>query len=76
LRRLPQTSYSGLFSLRHIPPDSPELNPMEDVWRLLRSNELCALVWNSYAAIIAACAKARNFLISDPGRITSIGTRE
>ncbi len=64
------------ISLLPLPPYSPELNPMENVWQFLRSNKLSALVWNSYEAILDVCANAWNFLINDPDRITSIGTRE
>ena len=37
---------------------SPELNPMENVWDYLRGNKLSHLVWNSYEAMLAACAEA------------------
>jgi putative transposase len=33
-------------------------------------------VWDDYDAILAACRDAWNWLIADPGRIRSIGTRE
>ena len=62
--------------LLHLPPYSPELNPMENVWDYLRQNKLCARVWDSYDAIVEACKAAWNWLITDPDRITSIGTRE
>jgi DDE superfamily endonuclease len=58
-----------------LPPYSPELNPMENVWAYLRANKLCALVWDSYDAIVEACKNAWTFLVNDPGRIRSIGTR-
>ena len=58
-----------------LPPYSPELNPMEKVWDYLRQNKLCAIVWNSYEEILEACAKAWNWLIGDPDRIRSIGSR-
>ncbi len=62
--------------LLHLPPYSPELNPMENVWDYLHQNKLCALVWDNYDDIIDACKTAWNWLIADPARITSIGTRE
>ncbi len=63
-------------TLLPLPPYSPELNPMENVWEYLRANRLCAVVWDSYEAIVEACRTAWNFLINDPERIRSIGTRE
>ncbi|WP_428391041.1 transposase [Lichenicoccus sp.] len=44
--------------LLHLPPYSPELNPMENVWDYLRQNKLCATVWGSYADIVEACRSA------------------
>ena len=64
------------IALLHLPPYSPELNPMENVWDYLRQNKLCARVWDGYDAIVDACKAAWNWLIADPDRITSIGTRE
>ena len=66
----------GNIVLLHLPPYSPELNPMENVWDYLRQNRLCALVWDSYEEIAQACTTAWNWLIADPTRITSIGTRQ
>jgi len=63
-------------TLMPLPPYSPELNPMENVWEYLRANKLCALVWDSYEAIVGACQDAWKFLIDDPDRIRSIGTRQ
>lgn len=57
-------------------PYSPELNPMEKVWDYLRQNKLCALVWDSYDEIADACTTAWNWLIADPTRIKSIGSRD
>ena len=64
------------ITLLSLPPYSPELNPMENVWDYLRQNKLCALVWDSYDDIVDACATAWNWLIADPARITSIGERD
>jgi len=57
-------------------PYSPELNPMENVWGYLRGNKLSARVWDSYEAIVEACAEARNFFVNDPDRIRSSGIRD
>jgi transposase len=46
--------------LLHLPPYSPELNPMENVWDYLRQNKLCATVWDSYDDIVEACKRAWN----------------
>ena len=62
--------------LLHLPPYSPELNCMENVWDYLRQNKLSGLVWESYDDIVEACKNAWNWLVDDPARITSIGTRE
>jgi hypothetical protein len=68
--RLPDT-----ITLLPLPPYAPELNPMENVWEYLRANKLSRLVWDSYQDIVAACKEAWDFLIDDPDRISSIGTR-
>ncbi len=64
------------ITLLRLPPYSPELNPMENLWAYLRTNKLCGVVWDSYGAIIAACKNAGDFIVSDPERIRSIGFRE
>ena len=64
------------ITLLRLPPYSPELNPMENVWDYLRQNKLCAQVWASYEQILDACQNAWRFLINDPDRIRSIGTRK
>lgn len=63
------------ITLLPLPPYSPELNPAENVWEYLRGNKLCAIVWDSYEAIVDACCKAWNFLVTDPDRIRSIGAK-
>lgn len=64
------------LTLVPLPPYSPELNSMENVWEYLRGNKLCRLVWDNYDAILNACKEAWNFFIADPDRIRSIGTRQ
>ncbi len=64
------------ISLLHLPPYSPELNPVENVWAYLRGNKLSNRVFDTYEAIIDACCDAWNWLAAQPERITSIGARE
>jgi hypothetical protein len=63
-------------TLLSLPAYSPELNPMENVWDYLRQNKLSAQVWDSYDDIAEACASAWRFLVNDPDRIRSIGSRK
>jgi DDE superfamily endonuclease len=63
------------ITLLPLPPYSPELNPMENVWDYLRGNKLSHTVWDTYDAIVRACAEAWRFLVGDPQRIRSIAAR-
>ena len=69
--RLPEN-----LSLLPLPPKSPELNPVENVWQFLRQNKLSNRIFGDYEAIVAAACEAWNTLLADPARITSIGTRQ
>jgi hypothetical protein len=64
------------IGLLHLPPYSPELNPVENVWEFLRHNDLSNRVYATYEAIVDACCIAWNKLIAAPARIRSIATRE
>ena len=48
---------------------------MEYGWAYLRSNKLSHRVFETYDAIVDACCEAWTWLIAQPDRITSIGTR-
>ncbi len=63
------------LTLAHLPPYSPELNPVENVWAFLRSNKLSNRVFETYDAVVDACCEAWTWLIAQPDRITAIGTR-
>jgi len=64
------------ITLFKIPPYSPELNPVENVWQYLRQNKLAIQVWEDYKSIVDSCCNAWNWLISMPHKITSIATRD
>jgi transposase len=63
------------LSLLQIPPYTPELNPMENVWDYLRGNNLSHTLWDTYDDIVHACDKAWHFLIDDHNKIRSIAHR-
>lgn len=63
------------ISLLKLPPYSPELNPVENIWQFLRQNHLANRVFDDYTTIVDACCEAWNALIEEPQRIKSIATR-
>ena len=65
----------GNITLLPLPPRSPELNPVENVWQFMRDNWLSNRVFTGYHDIVAHCCAAWNDLIDQPWRIRSIGRR-
>lgn len=65
----------GNITLPHLPPYSPELNPVENIWQFLRQNKLSNRVFDTCEAIVDACCEAWNALMDSPDRIRSIATR-
>ena len=63
------------LSLLHLPPYSPELNPVENIWQYLKQNFLSNRVYQGYDAIVDACCAAWNALMAMPERIRSIAER-
>lgn len=49
-----------------LPPRSPELNPVENVWQYLRQNWLSNRVFETYDAILDAGCDAWNKLVAQP----------
>lgn len=64
------------LSILRLPPYSPELNPVENIWQFLRQNHLANRVLETYADIVDACCEAWTALTSAPATITSIATRQ
>ncbi len=59
-----------------LPPRSPELNPVENIWQFIRQNWLSNRVFKSYEDIVAHCCESWNKLTDQPWRIRSIGHRD
>jgi transposase len=64
------------ITLLRLPPYSPELNSIENVWQYLRSNKLAITLFSGYADILDKCAAAWNFFANDPKAIISITSRD
>lgn len=62
-------------SILYLPPYSPELNPVEQVWDYLRSNYFSNRCYDTIESVFDACCEAWDLFSSQPALITSIGTR-
>jgi len=63
-------------TLLKIPPYSPELNPVEQVWQWLKQKWLSNRAYESYEKIVDACCDAWNHFESNPGIIASLCSRK
>lgn len=63
-------------TLLKLPPYSPELNPVEQIWQWLKQKWLSNRAYDSYEHIVEACCEAWNKLVAIPGIITSICSRD
>jgi putative transposase len=59
-------------TLVHLPPYSPQLNPVERVWLYLRERFLSLRVFAGHRAIVDACCAAWNRLAAEPDRLRSL----
>jgi len=59
-----------------LPPYSPELNPIEQVWQWLRQNELANRCFSGYEDIVNQCSRAWNSFISDTNRVKRLCSRD
>ena len=64
------------LSIIKIPPYSPELNPMEQVWSWLRQHHLANRCFKGYEDIVETCSRAWNDFISESSRVISMCTRQ
>ncbi len=59
-----------------LPPYSPELNPMEQVFQQLRKLKLSNACYNDYEEIDLACAEAWNSFVYPRGNIKKLALRD
>ncbi len=63
-------------TLLRLPPYSPELNPIEQVWLWLKQKWLSNWAYEDYNAIVDACCEAWNQFVNDPPLVSRICHRE
>ena len=71
----PKLKVPDNITLLFLPPRSPELNPVENVWQFMRDNWLSNRIFTDYEDIVAHCCEAWNKLVDQPWKIISIGMR-
>jgi len=64
------------MSLLPLPAASPELNPTEQVWQVLRDRYLANRCFKSYEHILECCCEAWNAFTSVAGAVRQLCTRE
>jgi transposase len=63
------------ITLLPLPPRSPELNPVENLWQFMRNNWLSNRIFKNYNDIVDHCCDAWRKIEAQPWRISSIGFR-
>lgn len=63
-------------SIMKLPPYSPELNPIEQVWSWLRQHHLANRCFSGYDDIVDASSIAWNDFVSDVKRVTKMCSRD
>ena len=66
----------GNLSIMHLPPYSPELNPIEQVWAWLRSNDLSNRVFKDYDDIVEQVSEGWNNFRNEVSQVISLCTRK
>jgi transposase len=61
------------ITLLPLPPRSPQLNFVENLWQFMRNNWLSNRIFKNYEDIVAQCSDAWRKLEARPRRIASIG---
>ena len=55
-----------------LPPGSPELNPVERIWKYLRSHKISNRTFKNYIEVLDICVDAWNYFVADPALITCL----
>jgi transposase len=63
-------------SIIKLPPYSPELNPIEQVWSWFRQHHLANRCFRGYEDIVDACTIAWNDFVSYTLRVTKMCSRD
>lgn len=66
----------GNLSILPLPPYSPELNPVEQVWQQLRQSDWANRCFADYDQVVDVCCSAWNRFASQPDTIRSLCTRQ
>ena len=64
------------MTLLPLPPYSPELNPAEQVWEVIRRDSLANRCFENYEELLAACCSAWNKFVEQAGVVSSLCSRE
>lgn len=64
------------ISIVPLPPYSPELNPVEQIWQQLRRQDLANRCFKDYEHIVDVCCEAWNKFAASPRKIHSLCTRK
>ena len=63
------------LTLLPLPPASPELNPTEQVWQVLRDRYLANRCYKDYDDIVEACCEAWNGFTDVPSNVKNLCSR-
>ena len=64
------------LTIMKLPPYSPELNPIEQVWSWIRQHHLANRCFQGYEDIVDACTTAWNDFVDDTKRIMNMCSRD
>jgi len=67
--------FNNLSTIK-LPPYSPELNPVEQVWSWLRQHHLANRCFKGYEDIVESCTTAWKDFIEDSERVINLCSRE